>query len=114
MSRIKRGVVSHRKHKKLLEITKGFRGTKNRLVKVAREASLHAGQYAFAGRKNRKRDFRQLWILRISEAVKKYGLNYSQFMNKLKKANIIINRKILSYYVVNEPETFKNIVEKAK
>jgi large subunit ribosomal protein L20 len=114
MSRIKRGVVSHRKHKKLLEITKGFRGTKNRLVKVAREASLHAGQYAFAGRKNRKRDFRQLWILRISEEVKTYGLNYSQFMNKLKKANIIINRKILSYYVVNEPETFKNIVEKAK
>lgn len=114
MSRIKRGVASHAKHKKLLAGNKGFRGTKNRLIKVAKEASLHAGQYAYAGRKNRKRDFRQLWIVRISEAVKKFDLNYSQFMSKLKKAKIEVNRKMLAYYVTSEPETFKAIVEKAK
>ncbi|MBI3385313.1 50S ribosomal protein L20 [Candidatus Gottesmanbacteria bacterium] len=112
--RIKRGVTSHYKHKKILAATKGFRGTKHRLIRVAKEASLHAGQYAYHGRKIRKRDFRQLWITRISEAIRAYDLNYSQFINKLKKANINLDRKTLSYFVTNEPETFKTIVEKAK
>ena len=112
--RVKRGVTSHAKHKKLHEITKGFRGTKSRLIKVSKEAALHAGQYAYHGRKLKKRDFRQLWITRISEAVKAYDINYSQFINKLKKANITLDRKTLSYFVTNEPETFKTIVEKAK
>lgn len=114
MVRIKRGVISHKKHKKLLAANKGYRGTKSRLLKVAKEARLHAGQYAYEGRKNRKRDFRQLWITRISEAVKGFGLNYSQFMYKLKKANINLDRKILAHYVTNEPEVFKEIVEKVK
>ncbi|OGH44384.1 MAG: 50S ribosomal protein L20, partial [Candidatus Levybacteria bacterium RIFCSPLOWO2_02_FULL_37_11] len=81
MARVKRGTVSRRKHKKLLNLTKGYRGTKSRLVRVAKEASLHAGQYAFHGRKLRKRDNRSLWIVRIGEAVKKEGLSYSVFIN---------------------------------
>ena len=114
MARVKRGTVSRRKHKKLLNLTKGYRGTKSRLVRVAKEASLHAGQYAFHGRKLRKRDNRALWIVRIGEAVKKEGLSYSVFINKLKKANIELDRKILSDLVVEDPETFKKIVSEVK
>ena len=112
--RIKRGVVSRRKHNKLLEKTKGFRGTKSKLTKVAHEAALHAGAYAFHGRKTRKRDFRALWITRIGEASKLQGLSYSVFMNKLKKANIMLDRKILSDLVVNHPDAFKHIVDSVK
>lgn len=111
MTRVKRGVTSRRKHKKLLAQTKGYRGTKRRLIKVAHEAVLHAGQYAYHGRKLRKRDFRTLWITRISEAVKQEGISYSSFMNKLKKANIALDRKILSSLVVEDPNTFKQIVD---
>lgn len=114
MTRIKRGVISRRKHKKLLEQTKGFRGTKSKLVKVAKEAVLHAGAYAYHGRKLRKRDFRSLWITRIGEAVKQEGLSYSVFMNKLKKANIQLDRKILSGLVVNDPLAFKKVVDSVK
>ena len=114
MTRIKRGVVAHRKHVKILKENKGYRGTKSRLTKVAKEANLHAGQYAFTGRKNKKRDFRRLWILRISNAVKAYGLNYSEFMNKMKKAKINLNRKVLSDMVTNSPDVFKEVVNKVK
>lgn len=114
MARVKRGTVSRRKHNKLLSLTKGYRGTKSKLTKIAKEASLHAGQYAYAGRKDRKQDFRSLWIVRIGEAVKAEGLSYSVFINKLKKANIELDRKILSDLVVNDPETFKTIVNSVK
>ncbi|MGI8419867.1 MAG: 50S ribosomal protein L20 [Candidatus Levyibacteriota bacterium] len=114
MARIKRGTVSRRKHNKLLGLTKGYRGTKSKLVKVAHEAALHAGQYAYNGRKLRKQDFRTLWIVRISEAVKKEGISYSVFINKLQKAKIGLDRKILSNLVVQDPETFKHIVDKVK
>jgi large subunit ribosomal protein L20 len=114
MSRIKRGTVSRRKHNKLLGLTKGYRGTKSKLVKIAKEAYLHAGQYAYRGRKLRKQDFRTLWIIRIGEAVKKEGLSYSVFIDKLKKANIALDRKILSNLIVEDPATFKQIVEKVK
>lgn len=114
MARIKRGTVSRRKHNKLLGLTKGYRGTKSKLVKVAREAVLHAGQYAYRGRKLRKQDFRTLWITRIGEAVKKEGLSYSTFIDKLKKANITLDRKILSNLIVEDPATFKQIVDKVK
>lgn len=114
MPRVKRGLVSRRKHNKLLGLTKGYRGTKSRLVKMAHEASLHAGAYAYHGRKLRKRDFRTLWITRISEAVKKEGMSYSVFMNKLKMAKIGIDRKILSDLVVNDPQTFKHLVDQVK
>ncbi len=114
MARIKRGVVSKRKHNKLLDLTKGFRGTKSTLIREAKAASLHAGQYAYNGRKERKSDFRSLWIIRIGEAVKQYGLSYSVFINKLKKANIELDRKILSSLVVEDPEAFKHVVNLAK
>ena len=111
MARVKRGMVSRRKHNKLLKLTKGFRGTKSRLTKVAHEAALHAGAYAFHGRKLRKRDFRVLWITRIGEAAKKEGISYSVLMDKLKKAKIELDRKILSEIITSDPETFKKIVD---
>ena len=114
MARVKRGTVSRRKHNKLLSATKGYRGTKSRLVRVAKQASLHAGQYAYHGRKLRKRDFRALWIIRISEAVKVEDISYSVFMNKLKKANIQLDRKILANLVVESPAAFKHIVDTVK
>lgn len=114
MTRVKRGLVAHRKHKKLLALNRGYRGTKSRLVKVAKEASLHAGEYAFQGRKNKKRDFRRLWITRISEAVKLEGISYSKFMDGVTKKKIGLDRKILSDLVLNDNETFKKIVEKVK
>lgn len=114
MTRVKRGLVSKRRHNKLLDQAAGYRGTKRRLVRVAREAVLHAGVYAFHGRKLRKRDMRQLWITRISEAVKADGVSYSKFINGLKKSKIELNRKILADLVVNDLESFKKIVEKVK
>jgi large subunit ribosomal protein L20 len=111
MARVKRGVVSRRKHNKLHGLTKGFRGTRSKLIKVAHEASLHAGAYAFHGRKLRKRDFRSLWITRIGEALDPMGISYSVFMNKMKKANVQLDRKILSNLIVNDPQTFQHIVK---
>lgn len=110
MARVKRGLVSRRKHKKLLSLTKGYRGTKSRLVKTAKEASLHAGAYAFHGRKLRKRDFRSLWITRIGEATKKEGISYSVFMHKLKLANVMLDRKMLNELITEDPSTFKKLV----
>jgi large subunit ribosomal protein L20 len=114
MARVKRGTVSRRKHNKLLSMTKGYRGTKSRLVKLAQEAMLHAGQYAYHGRKLRKGDFRTLWITRIGEAVKKEGTSYSKFINMLKKANVEVDRKILSSLIVEDPAAFKHIVDTVK
>jgi len=112
--RIKRGMVSRRKHKKILKLAKGYLALKSRSIRKAKEAILHAGQYAYHGRKLKKRDFRSLWITRIGEAVKQEGLSYSIFMHKLKNANIELDRKILSDMVVNDPTTFKQVVEKIK
>ncbi len=112
MTRVKRGLVSKRRHNKLLDQVKGFRGTKGKLAKVARESILHAGNYAFHGRKRRKIDMRKLWIVRISEASKAEGIPYSRFMNGLKKQKIELNRKILADLVVNDAATFKTIVAK--
>jgi len=112
--RVKRGVTSHAKHKKIFRANKGYRMTKRRLISVAKEAYLHAGEYAFEGRKNRKRDFRRLWILRISEAVKKEGLNYSTFIKKIKDMKINLDRKMLSILVSEHPTVFQTIVDKVK
>lgn len=114
MSRIKRGLVSKRKHNKVLELAKGYRGSRSRLIRTAKAAVLHSGQYAFQGRKNRKRDIRALWIVRISEAVKPLGVSYSRFINLMMKANIEVDRKMLAEIILNDPETFKAIVETAK
>jgi len=114
MTRIKRGVASHKKHKKLLSLTKGYRGTKSKLVKVAKEASLHAGEYAFHGRKRKKIDFRRLWITRISEAAKLEDTSYSVLMDKLTKKKIELDRKTLADIVLNDSKTFKKIVDSVK
>jgi large subunit ribosomal protein L20 len=110
MAHVKRGMVSRRKHIKLLKLTKGYRGLRNKATKQAHEAILHAGAYAFHGRKSKKRTFRALWTVRISEAVKQEGTSYSVFINKLKKSQVELDRKILSNLVVEDPETFKYIV----
>lgn len=112
--RIKRGLASHRRHKKLLKAVKGYRMTKHRLIKVAKEAYLHAGKYAYAGRKNRKGDFRRLWITRISQALQLQGVRYSDFINKLKKAKIMLDRKILANLIVSDPSAFQAVIDKAK
>lgn len=112
--RVKRGLVSRRKHNKLFAQTKGFTGTNTRLVRDAKEALLHAGRYAYHGRKLRKRDNRALWITRISEATKKEGISYSKFVNGLKKSKIELDRKILADLVVNDPQAFSKIVAETK
>ena len=112
--RVKTGTIRHAKHKKTLKATKGYRMTRNRLYKVAHEAELHAGQYAYVGRKNKKRDLRQLWIQRINAALSSQNLKYNQFIHLLEQKNITLNRKILAELAVNDPATFKFIVSKAK
>jgi large subunit ribosomal protein L20 len=116
MPRTKTGVVRRRKHKKVLARTKGFRGANTRLYKRAHEADLHAGQYAYVGRRLRKRDMRSLWITRISAGLKALGdnLNYSRFINMMKKANVNIDRKILADIAATDFATFKNIVAKVR
>ena len=110
MARVKRGLASHAKHKKLLGQAKGYMMTRNRLVRKAKEAVLHAGQYAYAGRKDRKGNFRRDWILHINEALKIQGLKYSSFISKLKLAKIDLDRKVLAQLAIEQPETFKEIV----
>ncbi len=114
MARIKRGTVSRRKHKKLLSLTKGYKGTRSKLTKNAKEAMLHAGSYAYQGRKKRKSDFRRLWITRIGQAAKQEGISYSQFMHKLKVTDIQIDRKMLSDLILNDNKAFKKLVDRIK
>lgn len=110
--RVKTGTVRRKKHKKILKRTKGFRMTKGRLYKVSKEADLHAGDYAYRGRKQRKRQFRRLWIQRINAGLTKHNLKYSIFINQLKKEKIILDRKILADLVVKDPAVFDEIVKK--
>lgn len=112
--RVKTGPTRRRKHKEIFERAKGYRMTRHRLLKPASEAVLHAGEYAFAGRKLRKRDFRRLWITRINAGLSESGISYSRFIAGLKKANISLDRKILSDLATSDPQTFKAIVEKVK
>ena len=102
------------RHRKLLKRAKGYRMTKHRLVKAASEATLHAGQYAYAGRKLRKRQLRSLWITRLNIALRQAGMTYSTFINRLKVANITVNRKILAEMAVNDSNSFKAIIDKVK
>lgn len=110
MARIKRGVTSHKKHKKILSFTKGHKGGRSKLVKQAKESYLHAGQYAFEGRKQRKRDMRSLWIIQLGNAVRVQGLSYSRFISGLKAKKITLDRKMLAELAVNNPEDFKELV----
>lgn len=110
MARVKRGVTSHYKHNKLRKLAKGYKGGRGNLVKQTKEAVLHAGQYAFAGRKQKRRDFRKLWITQMGIALKNEGISYSKFISNLKTKNILLNRKVLSELAVRDLATFKKIV----
>src|SRR3989344_2096409 len=110
--RIKRGVTSHHRHKKLLEKAKGYRGGRSKLVKQAKEAVIHAGADAYRGRKGKKRQMRSLWISRINAALTPHELSYSQFINKLKSQKIELDRKILSQIALEDPQAFDEIVKK--
>ena len=114
MARVKRGVTAHQRHKRLLQDAEGRKGTRSRLVKPAREALLHAMAYVTRDRKQRKRQMRGLWIVRINAAVRANGLTYSKFVKGLKTANIEIDRKILADLAVRDAGTFTQIVEAAK
>lgn len=114
MARIKRGVAAHAKHKKVLKSAKGYYGSKSTLFRTANQAVIKSMTYSYIGRKRRKRDFRQLWIARINAAARQNGLSYSKFMYGLKKANISINRKMLSEMAINDPVAFSQLVEIAK
>lgn len=114
MSRVKRGVTSRRKHKKLLNLAKGYRGGRSKLVKQAKESVLHAGEYAFAGRKQRRRDLRRLWITQLGNILKTQELSYSKFIASLKVNNIKLDRKSLSDLAVHHPGDFQKILSEIK
>lgn len=112
--RVKRGFSAHRRHKKYLEMAKGFRGGRSRLYRTAREAVERSLIYAYIGRKQRKREFRKLWILRINAGAREHGLSYSKMMAGLSQAGIMLNRKILAELAVKQKEDFAKLVEIAK
>ena len=114
MPRVKRGVTAHARHKKILKLAKGFRGRRKNVFRIAKQAVMKAGQYAYRDRRTRKRVFRQLWIARINAASRGMGMTYSKFMAGLKKAGIEIDRKVLSDMAIHDPAAFGSIVEKAK
>ena len=114
MARVKRGVTAHARHKKILKAAKGYYGARSRTYRVAVQAVTKAGQYAFRDRRQKKREFRQLWIVRINAAARQNGLSYSKFVCGLKKASIELDRKILSNIAVCDKATFAVLVEKAK
>ncbi len=114
MARIKRGVTKRRRHKKILKAAKGFQGASHRNYKWAKESVMHAWSYAYRHRRERKGEFRSLWIVRIGAACRAAGLTYSQFMHGLKLAEIELDRKILADLAVRDPEAFSQLVEKAR
>ena len=114
MPRVKRGVIAHARHKKILALAKGFRGRRKNVFRIAKQAVMKAGQYAYRDRRTRKRVFRQLWIARINAASRELGVTYSKFMAGLKKAQIDIDRKVLSDMAIHDPAGFRSIVEKVK
>ena len=114
MARVKRGVIARRRHKKILKQAKGYYGARSRVFRVAKQAVIKAGQYAYRDRRQRKRQFRALWIARINAAARINGLSYSRFIAGLKKANIEIDRKVLADLAVNQQTAFAAVVEKAK
>lgn len=114
MPRVKRGVTKRRRHKKILKLAKGYRGTKSKLWRPANEAVLHALWYSYVHRRRRKRDFRRLWIARINAAARNNGLSYSRLMSGLRRAGVEINRKVLADLAVRDASAFEKLVTKAK
>ncbi len=114
MPRVKRGVVAHARHKKVLKKAKGYRGARSRTYKTANQAVMKAGQYAYRDRRQRKRQFRALWIARINAAARENGMSYSRFMNGLKRASVDIDRKVLADIAVFDSKAFSTLAEQAK
>lgn len=114
MSRVKRGVQVRRRHKKILNQAKGYSGARSRVYRVAKQAVIKASHYAYQGRKQRKRQFRNLWIIRINAAARKYGINYNILINGLKKAKIDLNRKVLSNLAMFNEENFVKLIKEIK
>jgi large subunit ribosomal protein L20 len=114
MSRVKRGVTNHARHKKVLKAAEGYYGRRKNTIRVAKQAVEKAGQYAYRDRRVKKRNFRALWIQRINAAVRDYGLTYGRFIDGLSKAEVAVDRKVLSDLAITQPDAFKVLVEKAK
>ena len=114
MSRVSRGVTKHARHKKVIDAAKGYRGRRKNTFRIANQAVEKAGQYAYIGRKLKKRQFRAIWIQRINAAAREHGLTYGRFIHGLNKAGIEVDRKVLADLAVSEPSAFKSLVEKAK
>lgn len=114
MPRVKRGVQAHRRHKKVLNQAKGYYGARSRVYRVAKQAVIKAGQYAYRDRKVKKRDFRSLWIQRINAATRAHGMSYSRFMDGLKKTGIDIDRRVLADLAIHEKDAFAKLVECAR
>jgi large subunit ribosomal protein L20 len=114
MSRVKRGVTAHARHKRVLEQAKGYYGRRKNTIRVAKQAVEKAGQYAYIGRKQKKRNFRSLWIQRINAAVRELGLTYGRFIDGLNKAGIEVDRKVLADLAIHQPEAFKALAVKAQ
>lgn len=114
MARVKRGVIARRRHKKVLARAKGYYNARRKVFRVANQAVIKAGQYAYRDRRTRKRDFRRLWITRINAAAREFGLSYSRFMNGLKKAEIAIDRKVLADLAVHDKAAFGELAERAR
>jgi large subunit ribosomal protein L20 len=114
MPRVKRGVTAHARHKKILEQAKGYRGRRGNVFRIAKEAVMKAGQYQYRDRRNKKREFRALWIARINAGVRELGMTYSAFINGLNKASIEIDRKVLADLAVHDKTAFAKIAEQAK
>ena len=114
MVRVTSGAVTHRRRKKVLKAAKGFRGSRSKLFKTAKETLLRAGSFAYRDRRRRRRDFRKLWIMRINAGARAQGMSYSRFMDGLNKAGVEINRKMLAEMAVSDPQSFESLVEKAR
>ena len=114
MPRVKRGVIARAAHKKVIKAAKGFRGRRGNVFRIANEAVMRAGQYAYRDRRNKKRDFRALWITRINAAAREHGMTYSVFMNALRKAEIEVDRKVLADLAGSNPGAFKAIADKVR
>ncbi len=114
MARVKRGVIARRRHKKVLDQAKGYYGARRKVFRVAKQAVIKADQYAYRDRRQRKRDFRSLWIVRINAAAREHGLSYSRFINGLKRAEIELDRKVLADLAVNDKPAFGALAEKAR
>jgi len=114
MARVKRGVIARRRHRKVLSRAKGYYGARRKVFRVAKQAVIKAGQYSYRDRRQRKRDFRSLWIQRINAAAREHGLSYSRFINGLKRADVAIDRKVLADLAVHDKAAFKALAEKAQ